>query len=237
MNKKAKVVLNILILILISIIVFLVLRNFLLDKKLKDEITETYNLIIMDDYNYKDVYEKIDNIVTKEGYAIVEDSAKDYLLDYFLEVLNLDETYEKANIENIISIENIKKDGKEFKNSKETISSLKESIEKIEEEILNNLNKEKMMGYINGKNLADSYIKLYESLDFMKDKNIKKRKSQIEDKVNSYLSKISKIEEVIDFLIKNNNWKVEDEQVKYEDEQLSIEYNEMINSIYEEANN
>ena len=237
MNKKAKVVLNILILILISIIIFLILRNFLLDKKLKDEITETYNLIIMDDYNYKDVYEKIDNIVTKEGYAIVEDSAKDYLLDYFLEVLNLDETYEKANIENIISIENIKKDGKEFKKSKETLSSLKKSIENIEEDILNNLNKEKMIGYINDKNLADSYIKLYESLDFMKDKNIEKRKSQIEDKVNSYLSKISKIEEVIDFLIKNNNWKVENEQVKYEDEQLSIEYNEMINSIYEEANN
>lgn len=237
MNKKAKVVLNILILILIGIIIFLILRNFFLDKKLKNEITETYELIIMDEYNYKDIYEKIDNIVTKEGYAIVEDSAKDYLLDYFLEVLNLDETYEKANIENIISIENIKKDGKEFKNSKETLSSLKKSIENIEEDILNNLSKEKMIGYINGKNLADSYIKLYESLDFMKDKNIEKRKSQIEDKVNSYLSKISKIEEVIDFLIKNNNWKVEDEQVKYEDEQLSIEYNEMINSIYEEANN
>lgn len=237
MNKKAKVVLNILILILIGIIIFLILRNFFLDKKLKNEITETYELIIMDEYNYKDIYEKIDNIVTKEGYAIVEDSAKDYLLDYFLEVLNLDETYEKANIENIISIENIKKDGKEFKNSKETLSSLKKSIENIEEDILNNLSKEKMMGYINDKNLADSYIKLYESLDFMKDKNIEKRKSQIEDKVNSYLSKISKIEEVIDFLIKNNNWKVEDEQVKYEDEQLSIEYNEMINSIYEEANN
>ncbi len=237
MNKTAKIILNVLILILISIIIFLVLRNFLLDKKLKDEINKTYNLIIMDDYNYKDVYEKIDNIVTKEGYAIVEDSAKDYLLDYFLEVLNLDETYEKANIENIISIENIKKDGKKFKNSKETLSSLKESIENIEEEILNNLNKEKMISYINDKNLADSYIKLYESLDFMKDKNIEKRKSQIEDKVNSYLSKINKIEEVIDFLIKNNNWKVENEQVKYEDEQLSIEYNEMINSIYEETNN
>ena len=237
MNKTAKIILNVLILILISIIIFLVLRNFLLDKKLKDEINKTYNLIIMDDYNYKDVYEKIDNIVTKEGYAIVEDSAKDYLLDYFLEVLNLDETYEKANIENIISIENIKKDGKKFKNSKETLSSLKESIENIEEEILNNLNKEKMISYINDKNLADSYIELYESLDFMKDKNIEKRKSQIEDKVNSYLSKINKIEEVIDFLIKNNNWKVENEQVKYEDEQLSIEYNEMINSIYEETNN
>ena len=206
MNKKAKVVLNILILILIGIIIFLILRNFFLDKKLKNEITETYELIIMDEYNYKDIYEKIDNIVTKEGYAIVEDSAKDYLLDYFLEVLNLDETYEKANIENIISIENIKKDGKEFKNSKETLSSLKKSIENIEEDILNNLSKEKMIGYINGKNLADSYIKLYESLDFMKDKNIEKRKSQIEDKVNSYLSKISKIEEVIDFLIKNNNY-------------------------------
>ena len=199
MNRKAKTVLNILILILIGIIIFLILRNFFLDKKLKDEITETYELIIMDEYNYKDIYEKIDNIVTKEGYAIVEDSAKDYLLDYFLEVLNLDETYEKANVENIISIENIKKDGKEFKNSKETLSSLKESIEDIEKEILNNLNKEKMISYINDKNLANSYIKLYESLDFMKEKNIEKRKNQIEDKVNSYLSKINKIEEVIDF--------------------------------------
>ena len=236
-NKTAKIILNVLILILISIIIFLVLRNFLLDKKLKDEINKTYNLIIMDDYNYKDVYEKIDNIVTKEGYAIVEDSAKDYLLDYFLEVLNLDETYEKANIENIISIENIKKDGKEFKNSKETLSSLKESIEDIEKEILNNLNKEKMISYINDKNLANSYIKLYESLDFMKEKNIEKRKNQIEDKVNSYLSKINKIEEVIDFLIKNNDWTIENEQVKYKDKQLSIKYNEMINSIYEEANN
>ena len=237
MNRKAKVVLNILILILIGIIIFLILRNFFLDKKLKDEITETYELIIMDEYNYKDIYEKIDNIVTKEGYAIVEDSAKDYLLDYFLEVLNLDETYEKANVENIISIENIKKDGKEFKNSKETLSNLKESIEDIEKEILNNLNKEKMMGYINDKNLANSYIKLYESLDFMKEKNIEKRKSQIEDKVNLYLSKINKIEEVIDFLIKNNDWIIENEQVKYEDKQLSIKYNEMINLIYEEANN
>ena len=237
MNRKAKTVLNILILILIGIIIFLILRNFFLDKKLKDEITETYELIIMDEYNYKDIYEKIDNIVTKEGYAIVEDSAKDYLLDYFLEVLNLDETYEKANVENIISIENIKKDGKEFKNSKETLSNLKESIEDIEKEILNNLNKEKMMGYINDKNLANSYIKLYESLDFMKEKNIEKRKNQIEDKVNLYLSKINKIEEVIDFLIKNNDWIIENEQVKYEDKQLSIKYNEMINSIYEEANN
>lgn len=237
MNRKAKVVLNILILILIGIIIFLILRNFFLDKKLKDEITETYELIIMDEYNYKDIYEKIDNIVTKEGYAIVEDSAKDYLLDYFLEVLNLDETYEKANVENIISIENIKKDGKEFKNSKETLSNLKESIEDIEKEILNNLNKEKMMGYINDKNLANSYIKLYESLNFMKEKNIEKRKNQIEDKVNSYLSKINKIEEVIDFLIKNNDWVIENEQVKYKDKQLSIKYNEMINLIYEEANN
>lgn len=237
MNRKAKTVLNILILILIGIIIFLILRNFFLDKKLKDEITETYELIIMDEYNYKDIYEKIDNLVTKEGYAIVEDSAKDYLLDYFLEVLNLDEIYEKTNVENIISIENIKKDGKEFKNSKETLSNLKESIEDIEKEILNNLNKEKMMGYINDKNLANSYIKLYESLDFMKEKNIEKRKNQIEDKVNSYLSKINKIEEVIDFLIKNNDWIIENEQVKYKDKQLSIKYNEMINSIYEEANN
>lgn len=236
MNRKAKIVLNILILILVGIIIFLLLRSFLLDKKLKDEINETYNLIIMDNYNYKDVYDKIDNMATKEGYGIVEDSAKEYLLDYFLEVLNLDETYQKANIENIISIENIKSDGKNFKSSKQTLSNLKQNIEDSKEEIISNLNKEKMMSYISDKNLADSYIKLYESFDFIKEKNIEKRKSQIEDKVNLYLSKINKIEEVIDFLIKNS-WTIENEQVKFKDEQLSIEYNKMVNSIYEETNN
>lgn len=236
MNGKTKIVLNILIMILIGIIIFLILRNFLIDKQLKDEINETYNLIIMDNYNYKDVYEKIDNIVTKEGYAIVEDSAKDYLLDYFLEVLNLDETYEKVDIKNMISIENIKNDGKEFKTTKQTLRDLKENIENIKNEIISNLNKEKMMSYINDKNLDDSYIKLYESLDFIKDKNIEKRKAQIEDKVNLYLSKINKVEEVIDLLIKNS-WSIENEQVKFNDEKLNIEYNEMVNSIYEETNN
>ncbi len=236
MNGKTKIVLNILIMILIGIIIFLILRNFLIDKQLKDEINETYNLIIMDNYNYKDVYEKIDNIVTKEGYAIVEDSAKDYLLDYFLEVLNLDETYEKVDIKNMISIENIKNDGKEFKTTKQTLRDLKENIENIKNEIISNLSKEKMMSYINDKNLDDSYIKLYESLDFIKDKNIEKRKAQIEDKVNLYLSKINKVEEVIDLLIKNS-WSIENEQVKFNDEKLNIEYNEMVNSIYEETNN
>lgn len=236
MNRKAKIVLNILIVILIGIIIFLLLRSFLLDKKLKDEINETYNLIIMDNYNYKDVYDKIDNMATKEGYGIVEDSAKEYLLDYFLEVLNLDETYEKANIENIISIENIKSDGKNFKSSKQILSNLKQNIEDSKEEIISNLNKENMMSYISDKNLADSYIKLYESFDFIKEKNIEKRKSQIEDKVNLYLSKINKIEEVIDFLIKNS-WTIENEQVKFKEQQLSIEYNKLVNSIYEETNN
>ena len=236
MNGKTKIVLNILIMILIGIIIFLILRNFLIDKQLKDEINETYNLIIMDNYNYKDVYEKIDNIVTKEGYAIVEDSAKDYLLDYFLEVLNLDETYEKVDIKNMISIENIKNDGKEFKTTKQTLRDLKENIENIKNEIISNLSKEKMMSYINDKNLDDSYIKLYESLDFIKDKNIEKRKAQIEDKVNLYLSKINKVEEVIDLLIKNS-WSIENEQVKFNDEKLNIEYNEIVNSIYEETNN
>ena len=226
MNKNAKIILNILILILIAIIIFLILRNFFLDYQVKKEVNDVYEMIIVDDYDYKEVYERLDNIVTKEGYAVVEDSAKDYLLDYFVEILKLDELME-YDLDSVLTNYQKTKESQEIKIS---LNNLKEEILEAKELMLANLNKEKMMTYINDKNLDDSYVKLYESLDFIKEKNIENRKEQITDKVNNYVNKIDNIFAVLDFL-NNNEWQLVDNKVIFKDATLQNEYNELMAKI------
>ena len=226
MNKNAKIILNILILILIAIIIFLILRNFFLDYQVKKEVNDVYEMIIVDDYDYKEVYERLDNIVTKEGYAVVEDSAKDYLLDYFVEILKLDELME-YDLDSVLTDYQKTKESQEIKIS---LNNLKEEILEAKELMLANLNKEKMMTYINDKNLDDSYVKLYESLDFIKEKNIENRKEQITDKVNNYVNKIDNIFAVLDFL-NNNEWQLVDNKVIFKDATLQNEYNELVAKI------
>lgn len=226
MNKNAKIILNILILILIAIIIFLILRNFFLDYQVKKEVNDVYEMIIVDDYDYKEVYERLDNIVTKEGYAVVEDRAKDYLLDYFVEILKLDELME-YDLDSVLIDYQKTKESQEIKIS---LNNLKEEILEAKELMLANLNKEKMMTYINDKNLDDSYVKLYESLDFIKEKNIENRKEQITDKVNNYVNKIDNIFAVLDFL-NNNEWQLVDNKVIFKDATLQNEYNELVAKI------
>lgn len=226
MNKNAKIILNILILILIAIIIFLILRNFFLDYQVKKEVNDVYEMIIVDDYDYKEVYERLDNIVTKEGYAVVEDSAKDYLLDYFVEILKLDELME-YDLDSVLTNYQKTKESQEIKIS---LNNLKEEILEAKELMLANLNKEKMMTYINDKNLDDSYVKLYESLDFIKEKSIENRKEQITDKVNNYVNKINNIFAVLDFL-NNNEWQLVDNKVIFKDATLQNEYNELVAKI------
>lgn len=226
MNKNAKIILNILILILIAIIIFLILRNFFLDYQVKKEVNDVYEMIIVDDYDYKEVYERLDNIVTKEGYAVVEDRAKDYLLDYFVEILKLDELME-YDLDSVLTDYQKTKESQEIKIS---LNNLKEEILEAKELMLANLNKEKMMTYINDKNLDDSYVKLYESLDFIKEKNIENRKEQITDKVNNYVNKIDNIFAVLDFL-NNNEWQLVDNKVIFKDATLQNEYNELMAKI------
>ena len=226
MNKNAKIILNILILILIAIIIFLILRNFFLDYQVKKEVNDVYEMIIVDDYDYKEVYERLDNIVTKEGYAVVEDSAKDYLLDYFVEILKLDELME-YDLDSVLTDYQKTKESQEIKIS---LNNLKEEILEAKELMLANLNKEKMMTYINDKNLDDSYVKLYESLDFIKEKSIENRREQITDKVNNYVNKINNIFAVLDFL-NNNEWQLVDNKVIFKDATLQNEYNELVAKI------
>ena len=232
MNKKIKIGINIFLILLVGMIAFLIIRQFLVESKVKKEINELYSLIYAEQYDFDLIYGKLNKIISEEGYAIVENSAKEYLGDVFDKVLDFTNILNDEKIASILTIENFKNDGKDFKESKEYLKKTKQNILNLEAEMLGNLKEETIMAYIVDENLEDSYVNLYKSFDFAKSKELKNKRETIEKTVDDFVFRIEKEEEIIDFLVKNkNDWSIKGESINFNSEQLSNQYNEMISEI------
>ncbi len=229
MNKKVKIGINIFLVILVGIIAFLIISQFLKEHQLRNEINEVYSLIYAEQYDFDAIYTKLNKIETDDGYAIVEGCAKDYLRDLFdkildfTNILNDDETY------SILTVENFKNDGPSFKESNEYLTKTKQNILNLEAEISSYLKEETIMAYIVNENLEDSYVNLYKSFDFAKEKEINKKKETIGESVDNFVALIEKEQEVLAFLTENkNNWYINNDTINFKNEDLSAKYNEMI---------
>ena len=229
MNKKVKIGINIFLVILVGIIAFLIIRQFLKEYQLRNEINEVYSLIYAEQYDFDAIYTKLNKIETDDGYAVVEGCAKDYLRDLFdkildfTNILNDDETY------SILTVENFKNDGPSFKESNEYLTKTKQNILNLEAEISSYLKEETIMAYIVNENLEDSYVNLYKSFDFAKEKEINKKKETIGESVDNFVALIEKEQEVLAFLTENkNNWYINNDTINFKNEDLSAKYNEMI---------
>ena len=229
MNKKVKIGINIFLVILVGIIAFLIISQFLKEHQLRNEINEVYSLIYAEQYDFDAIYTNLNKIETDEGYAVVEGCAKDYLRDLFdkildfTNILNDDETY------SILTVENFKNDGPSFKESNEYLTKTKQNILNLEAEISSYLKEETIMAYIVNENLEDSYVNLYKSFDFAKEKEINKKKETIGESVDNFVALIEKEQEVLAFLTENkNNWYINNDTINFKNEDLSAKYNEMI---------
>ena len=229
MNKKVKIGINIFLVILVGIIAFLIISQFLKEYQLRNEINEVYSLIYAEQYDFDAIYTKLNKIETDDGYAVVEGCAKDYLRDLFdkildfTNILNDDETY------SILTVENFKNDGPSFKESNEYLTKTKQNILNLEAEILSYLKEETIMAYIVNENLEDSYVNLYKSFDFAKEKEINKKKETIGESVDNFVALVEKEQEVLAFLTENkNNWYINNDTINFKNEDLSAKYNEMI---------
>lgn len=229
MNKKVKIGINIFLVILVGIIAFLIISQFLKERQLRNEINEVYSLIYAEQYDFDAIYTKLNKIVTDDGYAVVEGCAKDYLRDLFdkildfTNILNDDETY------SILTVENFKNDGPSFKESNEYLTKTKQNILNLEAEISSYLKEETIMAYIVNENLEDSYVNLYKSFDFAKEKEINKKKETIGESVDNFVALVEKEQEVLAFLTENkNNWYINNNTINFKNEDLSAKYNEMI---------
>ncbi len=233
MNKSLKIFLNIAIIVAIGLIAFLVIRNFMTDGKVQREIKELYDLIYNSDaYDLETIYNKLDDVVSDGAYAIVEIVAKNYLSDVFDKLLELEEIINDDGMNNILTVENYQEDGPNFTDTNEYLTEMKQKVLNLEATMLDDFEVNTIMSYIVNEDLEESYIDLYGTLEFAKENNINKNKENIENAVDSFVSRIEGMENIIYFLTENKNeWEITDDMIVFDDTSLSNEYNDMISSI------
>lgn len=235
MNKSFKIFLNIVIIAAVGLVAFLVIRNFMTDGKVQREIKEIYDLIYNSDeetYDLETIYTKLDDVVSNDGYAIVEIVAKDYLSDVFDKILELEDIINDERMNNVLTVTNYKEDGPNFTDTINYLDETKQKVLNLKASMLGDLEVNTIMSYIINEDLEESYIDLYGTLEFAKESNINKNKENIESAVDSFVSQIEGMEKVLEFLSKNKNeWKINDDMIVFDDTSLSNEYNDMISSI------
>lgn len=187
------------------------------------------NMMNTDELDFEAIYEKTDLIVTKGDYGIIEKAIKSYIKDTALVAEKIIDAMNSEEFGAIISIENFEEDGKEFTESKEFIKTTRENLEQYKEEYGNQFDEEKIMSYINDKNLDEYYVDLYknEVLTVSQEDN-----QTVQDSIDQVIDLLDKMEDAIDYLIENkDDWNVIDGSLMFLDQDKLDEYQDILSRI------
>ena len=229
MKKKILITLAVLVIIVVGIIAFFVVSDIQQEKKFNDEMLALENMMNTDELDFEAIYEKTDLIVTKGDYGIIEKAIKSYIKDTALVAEKIIDAMNSEEFGTIISIENFEEDGKEFTESKEFIKTTRENLEQYKEEYGNQFDEEKIMSYINDKNLDEYYIDLYknEVLTVSQEDN-----QTVQDSIDQVIDLLDKMEDAIDYLIENkDDWNVIDGSLMFLDQDKLDEYQDILSRI------
>jgi hypothetical protein len=226
-KKIGKIILIIILIILIlcTIIGYFVYRDLKEENVLKEEINKIEELDLSQD--------EIDmEIKTSGDYKKVEKIIKNYLNDYSTKTKEILESFNQISFDNILSIENIKKDGPKFTESLKIINKIND-IDKEIKSLEEMQSEEKIMKQIESRGLNNYYITLYKDimLDEIKDEltttkeGLETVSTSIKNKANLYL-------EAINFLKTNEGkWQVTNNNLYFNTKELTSQYNKITEKI------
>ena len=226
-GKKILFILGIVILNIFMIVSIYFINRATMENKLRREVNSLAKLdITKDRYNTK--------IKTRGGYAIVERTIKEYLdkdavsLQKVLAIMN------DEKISKLLSYDNYKNDGPEFKTSLNYITSNKETFNKEIDSLISNLDEKNIKKYIRTKTKDKYYINLYDELmlssKFTKEfNNTKNMLENTKTHVNNIFDTSS---EVLNFLILyKDDWVLEDNQIKFRKQEQYNYYMELVSKV------
>lgn len=229
MKKKILIIIVIVAIIILGLITYFVISDLRQEEKLKSELNELIQLSNAENIDMDKINEKLNTVVTKDDYAIVEKAFKDYLSDSFENSLEIANILNDEKITQSLTPENYKNDGPEFTNTKEYLTQTIEQLEYCKNKYNEFLTDEKAMSYINDKNLDDYYVNLYKD-EIVGD--LSNTDKTVENSINEVISLLKQSENIIDFLIENkNNWDIENDNIVFDDTDLAREYDDLVSQL------
>ena len=189
-------------------------------------MNEISTIIASNNYTAESINKRLDERVSDGEYGEVEDAAKSYLKEVIQLNLELIEMVNDGKMTKILSVENYKEDGKEFTNTKNYIKEAIEKLENLKKNYSDYMQEEKVMSYINKKNLDDYYVELYKTIMG------ESQYEEIETSINELISLLNKSNDIIDFLRENkDSWEIENGTILFETDELVSEYNTLVDSL------
>lgn len=231
MKKKILIIVGIIILIVIGVIAYFVITDLQQEDKLTAELQEISNLVNSQNIDIDQINERLDRTVTRGDYAVVEQSFKQYLKDNFDVSMKIADILNDEKLTTILTADNYKQDGKDFVETKNYISITRDQLETYKTEYKDFFTEDKVMSYINDKNLDSYYTDLYKQ-ELVGDIESDNETEVVESAINDVIGILDIYEEVINFLVDNqNSWNVQDDTIEFTSESLQNQYNSLIDKL------
>ncbi len=216
----------VLVLAIVGVLAYSAVTDLKKENELKAEMNEISTIIASNNYTAESINKRLDERVSDGEYGEVEDAAKSYLKEVIQLNLELIEMVNDGKMTKILSVENYKEDGKEFTNTKNYIKEAIEKLENLKKNYSDYMQEEKVMSYINKKNLDDYYVELYKTIMG------ESQYEEIETSINELISLLNKSNDIIDFLRENkDSWEIENGTILFETDELVSEYNTLVDSL------
>ena len=231
MKKKILIIVGIIILIVIGVIAYFVITDLQQEDKLTAELQEISNLVNSQNIDIDQINERLDRTVTRGDYAVVEQSFKQYLKDNFDVSMKIADILNDEKLTTILTADNYKQDGKDFVETKNYISTTRDQLETYKTEYKDFFTEDKVMSYINDKNLDSYYTDLYKQ-ELVGDIESDNETEVVESAINDVIGILDIYEEVINFLVDNqNSWNVQKKNIEFTSESLQNQYNSLIDKL------
>ncbi|MBS6251674.1 MAG: hypothetical protein ACLTPN_05740 [Clostridia bacterium] len=231
MKKKVIIIVAVVIAVLAIIIggfAYFMASDLKQEEKLSTEMTELNELLNKEEFDKNLIKERLDRIVTKGDYALVEKACKQYLSDVFNVSQKIADTLSNDSISKLLSIENYKTDGPEFNNTKKYIAETKQTLAELKDNYYELLTEEKVMSYINDKGLDSYYTDLYNK-EVIGDLENERNDKTVDEAMNGIITLLDSVEKIIDFLIENKNaWQVDGKSLAFTSDSALNKYNELL---------
>ena len=227
--KITLIIVGIIILLFCILVGIFVVNDFKMEDKLNLEVEEITNILEATEFDEEKLNNKLNNTVSRGDYYKVERAYKNYIRDYIKVLNNIISFYDNLEIDNILSIDNLKKDGKSYINSRLTINNNKEKLDKLKESFDSMKDKDKVLSYLD-KNLNSYYVNYYNKIIG------EVEQTETEKELSSYLEESSKIlnniYNIFEFLSEYKDYyEVGDDALYFKRDDLLNQYNEMLLNI------
>lgn len=171
---------------------------------------------------------KVDETIQSSGkYADVEKALKNYVNEYQGVANAVAEQYTNEKLTSILSVNNYKNDGPEFKESRKLVADVKKQGEEAKTKLAEMVADEFKDKKADEAGLTGKYKDLFKN-SIQLDSELKDVNATI-DNINNYLSKI---EDVFNFLNENKaNWSIKNNQVQFKSMSQVTKYNSLITMV------